>query len=536
MTNSARFFYPFFLLLFITATTEAAGRKIPLTETVHTKDDFALELIDALRDYIPHVMRGQGTPGLNLAVSHKGKLLWEAGFGHADLAQKTRMSPETVWHSGSLGKTYTATAVMQLVEQGLIKLDHDVSDYLPFKVKNPNGGGPVTLRHLLLHTSGLHTDPAGSSWSKPKPLATILAETYRSGDLRSWSGGYGPLWRTQTGEEWHYSNVGIATLGLIVETMNAEGLAFADYVQKHIMDPLGMTSAQYPPAQHKAYVRPDIWKKMSTGYTGMGSVWVPAIPVYFGLYPAGGVLQTPSDHLRLLNAMMGEGRYSPHPLLKSKTIEQMLSPEKAGRGKAITIARPGEPEQGLVWRINKRGEQLESFDHAGGHMFGWTTQGRAWRNYDLAVAIGSNHWDLPGATGELGHGAITGFIDDWLNWRRTLDIDHKPASKEWAWKVSYIRGVVYANAYNALSAEPGDMPLGAVDKAITNARTQAGKRHDWDPSAFHQGVADITEAGFTGYSIADFIGKGSKVSLEESRRILTELGASSGELDSLLAR
>ena len=506
------------LSLIVLTPTQAAERRIPLTEKVHTDEPFALNLIGALRGTIPHIMKASGTPGLNLAIGYKGELIWEAGFGYADIAAKKKMTPSTVYHSGSLGKTYTGTAIMQLVEQEVIDLDTDISEYLPFDATNPLGDRVVTVRDLMTHRSGMQTDPAGSDYDKPLALDAALKTIFEKAEVQSWGK---ELWRTKVGETWHYSNPGIATLGLIVESMNPEGLSFADYVQQHIMDPLGMRAAQYPPAQHKDYVRPDIWKQMSTGYTRMGSAWIPTIPVYFGLYPAGGVLQTPSDHLRLLMAMLNDGKHNGYQVLKAETVEQMLSPELAVKGEALVIGRPGAPRQGLIWRINKQHEKIESFDHAGGHMFGWRTDGRAWSNFDLAIAMGTNQWSLPNSANE--NLIIREFVDAWLA-HQSPDVSLRPATKNWAWKVSYVRGLIFAKSYQNLGA--GDaLPAQALNQSIARTKVQPGWRKDWDAEAFRQGINDITQAGFETADLQTFWESGaSQVDPEEVRVVMKELG------------
>ena len=85
-------------------------------------------LITALERLIPQVMAASGTPGVNLALARRGKVVWERGFGYADLHERTPMTPATVFHSGSMGKTYTATAVMQMVEQDALGLDEAITD------------------------------------------------------------------------------------------------------------------------------------------------------------------------------------------------------------------------------------------------------------------------------------------------------------------------------------------------------------------------------------------------------------------------
>ena len=245
-----------FLLIVMFSDSWAEERDIPINEKIHTERPYDLRMIDAIRDYVPHVMRADGTPGLNLALGYRGRLIWEAGFGYADVAAGREMMPETVYHSGSLGKTYTATAVMQLVERGVIGLDDPINRHLPFEIVNPLGERDITVRDLMTHQSGINTGGANGVWGKPIGLRQALEETF-SQETTPIMGGTQKLWIAKVGEKYTYSNPGLGTLGLIVETANPEKLSFADYVQKHVMDPLGMELSQYPPAQHKDYVRPD---------------------------------------------------------------------------------------------------------------------------------------------------------------------------------------------------------------------------------------------------------------------------------------
>ena len=99
------------------------GRDIPLTEVVRTENEKDLRLINTLRTYLPLLMHTYGTPGLNIAVARRGEIVWEAGFGYANLSQSKKMTPDTVFNSGSMGKVYTGMAIMKLVEEGVIDLD-----------------------------------------------------------------------------------------------------------------------------------------------------------------------------------------------------------------------------------------------------------------------------------------------------------------------------------------------------------------------------------------------------------------------------
>ncbi len=502
----------------LTMTAEAqTERSIPITEVVHTERAFELRLIDALRDFVPHVLRAQGTPGLNLALGYKGRLIWEAGFGYADVASTRPMTPETVYHSGSLGKTYTATAVMQLVERGVLSLDDPINDHLPFEVHNPLGDRDITVHDLLTHRSGISTGGAAGVWDKPVPLAQALKESFDS-TTSPVGGGVAPFWVAPVGERYNYSNPGLATLGLIVETANPEELSFAEYVQKHVMDPLGMESSQYPPAQHRDYVRPEIWEQMSTGYARMGGALIPTIPLYFSHYPAGGVLAKPADHLRLLMAMLASGSYNDYQVLQPETVEQMLTPQHEELGPGLG----GDLDLGLVWLLRDHGQPTMSFSHAGGHMFGWRTDGWGWPDLDVSVMVASNQWSLPDSAADVS--LIPPFIENWMLWTGP-DFDVSPTSEDWTWKVSYVRGVVYAAMFRMYVGVPDEMPQAGLDQALESTRVLEGARDDWDVEAFRQGVADIRRAGFGYAAVTGFwASELCKVTEEEATRILQELG------------
>ncbi len=282
------------------------------------------------------------------------------------------------------------------------------------------------------------------------------------------------------------------------------------------MDPLGMTSSQYPPGQHKDNVRPEIWQAMSTGYTSMGSAWIQTIPVYFGEYPAGSVLARPSDHVRLLLAMMNDGAYNGYQVLKPETVERMLSPQGFD-----FEARPGA-SQGLIWGLSDIGKRTMGYSHAGGHMFGWSTQGKGWPQLDAAVMVAVNQWRIPDSDGEMDK--ITDFVGNWIA-SLPPDVEQLQASDDWHWKVSYVRGAVFAAAYSTWVRIPGDMPEEAINDSIEATRLIPHSRNDWRPDAFRQGIEDMKG---TGLSLAGVTGfwqsEACKVSLDEAKTIYQELG------------
>ncbi len=488
----------------------------PFTEIIHTERAFELRMIDAIRDHIPHVMRADGTPGLNIALAYQGRLIWEAGYGWADVANRTPMTPATVYHSGSLGKTYTATAIMHLVDRGVIALQDPINKHLPIEVHNPLGERDITVRDLMTHSSGLGTDDALSLWWKPRPLAVEVKEEYGKKFSSMMGGEAIPRWIGKVGGQFNYSNLGLATLGLIVETANPDELNFSDYVQKYVMDPLGMSASQYPPSQHIDWVRPDIWKAMSMGYSTMGSAWIRKVPVYFGEAPAGSVLARPSDHIRLLLAMSNGGEHNGYQVLQPESVEQMLTPS------GFDFTGRNDLNIGLIWLLKDHGKPTFSFAHSGGHMFGWLTEGEAWPEFGAAVMIAVNHWRIPDSV--AGGSKLTRFIGDWIA-GQPPDVAYRELTPEWAWKVSYVRGALFGAAHSTWVGIPGEMPFVAIDNAIEQTRVMPGRRNDWNPEAFRAGLSDMQAAGPSmGRTVGFWTSGACKVSLEDARQAYLELG------------
>ena len=450
-------------------------------ERWHSPGPAALRTVAMLKSVIPHLMDQHQTPGLNVALAFGGRLVWEAGFGWADVAARRPMTPDTVYRSGSLGKVYTATAIMILVDRGVISLDDPINDHLPFQVRNPLGEREILVRDLMVHRSGLGDDAAGSEWGPGLPLGDYLEAQYAR-DTSPMMGGALPRWLYPVGASWRYSNLGIATLGLIVEVANPDRLGFSEFVQTEIMDPLGMTLSQYPIAQHQDHVRADIWAAASTGYSRMGEADVPSFPLVFGQYPAGGVMARPADHIRLLLAMLKGGALDGHRLFSEAIARSMICPATD-----LPAGAPGEiwPEaQGLVWMLTGVGRPSTSFHHAGGHMFGWRTQGRAWPAHGAALMVAVNQWALPDdgdEAQELGE-----IVNAWLKHHPLTD--SRDLSALPAETMSYARGAIAAALYHVALGVPGGPPDGSLTRILADTTDRRG---DFDAVAFRKGFEAV---------------------------------------------
>jgi len=483
-------------------------------------------LIAALESYIPHLMRQYGDPGVNIALARRGEVIWEKGFGYADVGRNIPMDPGTVMHSGSMGKTYTGTAVMQLVEQGVIGLHDPINRYLEeFQVVNPHGKRDITFHDLLTHRSGLAGNTAGSQFDIPAPLADHVREGYKKEMFEWYDWKALPRWATEVGEQFEYSNFGLATLGYLVEVTNPEGLSFSDYVQKHIMDPLGMTSSQYPPVQHPDYVRDDIVERWSTGYAQFGAVYLPTPTIYFADHPAGTVVTTPGDHIRLLLAYLNQGTYNGYRLLQPATVRQMLTPQ---------VDFGGPASIGLIWFLNNIDAPDNHFSHGGAHMFGWYNDARAYPDQDFALVVAANKWDMvrydnPGQSGI--HARIANFTSQWIE-HEEVNARRLPAPESWAWKTSYMIGLMMAERLGGYLGTPTPVTPEMVDRMADGAWVRSeGENGEavWDAEGFRAGMHDMMEVEMTVESIRAFL-QSDRVRLapEEIQILYTEIG---GEID-----
>lgn len=478
-------------------------------------------LIATLSADIPELLRIIGTPGLNLAIARRGQVIWEAGFGFADLERRIPMTAATLTHSGSMGKTYTAIAVMRLVDDGVLALDAPVNRYLPgWRIVNPLGGRDVTVRDLLTHQSGLASNAAWPVLSAPRPLAEHVPAAYARDRNDFYGGAASPTWTARAGEKYQYSNLGIATLGYLVQVTNPERLSFSDYVQRHLIDPLGMTSSQYPPVQDSAHIRPDLWARMSRGYAGLGPVRIPTPAIYFEDHPAGTVVTTPGDHVRVLLAMQQDGRYQGYQLLRPETTRRMLTPARElAPGVAV----------GLVWNLRSWDQPRRSFGHSGAHMWGWTNVYEAFPDLDLAIAVFMNQWSLPDdAQGARYREArlIIDFVRSWVERERAGTL-REVAPRSWAWKVSYVQGLMMVDHVNGMLGIRERLSPAAVETMIRGAAPRAGRGGEalWDPDGFRTGLQDLAGAALTPAGIAEFL-KSDRLQVlpEELPLIYLELG------------
>lgn len=180
---------------------------------------------DAIDDYIQAEMQQQQIPGLALGIVRDGALVRAQGYGYANLEHRVPVHVDTVFQSGSIGKQFTAVAVMLMVEDGKLALDASIHDYLP---EAPPSWAAITTRQLLNHTSGLHGDPGldlRRDYSDAELLKALL----------------GVPQDFPPGQRWRYSNTGYVLLGLLVGRVG--GAPYMDVLRQRVFAPLQMSTA-----------------------------------------------------------------------------------------------------------------------------------------------------------------------------------------------------------------------------------------------------------------------------------------------------
>lgn len=220
------------------------------------------------------------SPGLALAIIQDGKIVYEKGYGMASLAEKRPITPDTVFYIGSVSKQFTAASIALLHQRKQLSLDDDVRNYVP---ELPDYGAPITLRHCILHTSGLRDylglrDLAGENVNASFGDADVLALIRRQKGLNF-----------PTGGEYLYSNSGYFLLSLVVQRVTGKSLR--DFAAAEFFNPLGMATAQYRD-NHKQPIA-----RRAEGYAVAPGGGYRVSNPNFDVVGAGGVFMTVRDFL-----------------------------------------------------------------------------------------------------------------------------------------------------------------------------------------------------------------------------------------------
>ena len=270
----------------------------------------------------------------SVLVAEKGEVIFKKGYGLANMEWEIPNAPDTKFRLGSITKQFTSMLIMQLVEQGKLKLDGKITDYLPDYRKDT--GDRVTVHHLLTHTSGIpsYTDQPGFFQNvsrNPYKVADFVAK-YASGDLLF-----------EPGSKFAYNNSGYFLLGAIIEKIT--GKPYEEVLKEKIFDPLGMKSSGYDHSD-------TILKKRASGYQrGPGGI-INAPYLDMSLPYAAGSLYSTVEDLYLWDQALYTDK-----LISAKSKELIYKPllDNYAYGWAVERAKVGNTS-----------ETVASIGHGGG--------------------------------------------------------------------------------------------------------------------------------------------------------------------------
>ncbi|HML48005.1 MAG TPA: serine hydrolase domain-containing protein, partial [Clostridia bacterium] len=212
------------LLWTLVAGLLAAGGALAETSGVLEHPDW-----DQIDRYIESQMADCRIPGFSLGIVRDGELLYMKGYGRADDTGRA-VTPQTPFLIGSVSKSITAMAVMQLVEAGRIGLDDPVQTYLPgFALADERASGAITVRMLLNHTSGI---PEQAEFQ----VATLRGDDETMGELIAKFKAIRPI--GQPGARFAYGNANYIILGALIEQVS--GMTYDAYIRQYIFEPLEM--------------------------------------------------------------------------------------------------------------------------------------------------------------------------------------------------------------------------------------------------------------------------------------------------------
>ena len=328
-----------------------------LAETTFIKQDNQQVTSDFLFDsYIRTLMRLAHKPSIAAGIIHDNEVIWSNAYGYYDIENKKEATTQTLYLQASVSKTVTATALMQLYDQGLFDLDDDVNEYLPFDLRNPNYPDiPITIKMILSHRSSLADDnlywlclsylpgdPDVEGFPYPW-LEEYLTPGGNAYSSSTWS-------MAMPGEEYYYANIGFSIVAYLVELLSHQD--FNDYCKEHIFQPLQMNSTGFR-------LRDCDTDNIAVPYEFKNGEYFrhPHYGIHV-LYPAITLRTSIEDYSHFIIAHMNGGVRNGIRILNESTVELMHTAHFSPKDKY---------NYGLGWQVTNTLTQ-KTYGHGGGYV------------------------------------------------------------------------------------------------------------------------------------------------------------------------
>ncbi|MBC7901199.1 MAG: beta-lactamase family protein [Saprospiraceae bacterium] len=290
-------------------------------------------------DFIAVEMTAQKIPGVSVAVVRDGKPMIVKGYGLANVEHQVAVKPETIFQSGSVGKQFTAMAVMILVDEGKIVLDEKIGKYLG---PVPETWKDITVRHLLTHTGGM------TDYTEDFNLWQDYTEEELLKKAQAVPTAFAP------GERWQYSNLGYLTLGVLIRKVS--GKFYGDYLQERVFKPLGMTTA-------RVISEADIIPNRAMGYRLASS----ELKHQHWVAPQFNTTADGALYLTVLDMIKWDYALTKGMLIKKESYAQMWTPVKLNNGRTANY--------GFGWMLEENANGRKVIEHGG-----------AWQGFKAHIA------------------------------------------------------------------------------------------------------------------------------------------------------
>ena len=315
---------------------------------------------DNVDDLIKSQMQAHHVPGVACVVWKDGQIIKTFYGGEANLEWNTAVGPDTVFEIGSISKQFAAAGILLLAEQGKLSVDDNISKYL---TNTPPSWANIKIRHLLSHTSGIHSydDMDGFEWRQHLTQAQFIRRLGRH-----------PV-DFQPGEKWEYCNAGFSLLGYIVE--NVSGEDYLSFLKEHIFMPLGMTNTAFRDPVN-------VISHRAAGYVYAHGKYSNRDYDLTDLFSAGTIVSTASDLAKWDAALMDAG------VLSESSKKLWWTPARLNDGRSVPVSHDGSRTYGFGWFLETQ-DGHKNIGH-GGITSGFSAANELYPDDRLFIIVLSN--------------------------------------------------------------------------------------------------------------------------------------------------